>query len=449
MYLPHSPAEKLEMLKVVGVGKIEDLFADVPADLRFPRLDLPLPLSELEAMQNFQLLASKNQPAEALSCFLGAGAYKHYIPAAIDSILSRSEFYTAYTPYQPEISQGTLQAIFEYQSLMAALTGMEVCNASHYDGATAVAEAGVMAYHHFHGQKPQILAAPGVNPQYLDTLRTYLAGIKEVQVLSDAQNDPLMQPDDLASHLTEKTSLVIVQYPDFFGRVFDLTNIAEKVHACGALLCVVINPIALGLFKAPGDFGADIVVGEGQPLGIPLAFGGPYLGIFTTRKELVRKISGRLVGETVDAHNQKGYVLTLAVREQHIKREKATSNICTNEGLMALAASIYLALLGRHGLKQVAELCFHKAHYTAKAISQLKGFSVQADAPFFNEFIVTCPRPVEEINQKLLAHHILGGFDISKYYPALKNQMLVAVTEMNKKCDIDQMTAVLKEFSHA
>ncbi len=449
MFIPHSPAEKQEMLKAVGLNCIAELFKDVPAEFRFPKIDLPNPLSEMEALQNVHYLASKNRSTEDLICFLGAGSYKHYIPAAIDSILLRSEFYTAYTPYQPEISQGTLQAIFEYQSLMVALTGMEVCNASHYDGATAVAEAGVMAYHHFRGARPRILASPSINPQYLETLKTYLAGNPEIKVESgSAEDSPFLNPDDLIGKLDGKTCLVIVQYPDFFGRIFDLTNLAQAVHASGALLCVSINPIALGLLKPPGEFGADIVVGEGQPLGIPLSFGGPYLGIFTTRKDLVRKISGRLVGETVDARGQKGYVLTLAVREQHIKREKATSNICTNEGLMALAASIYLALVGKQGLKQVAELCYQKAHYAAKMISQLKGFTVLTDTQYFHEFVVKCPIPAAKVNRILLKKNILGGFDLSAYYPSLKHHLLIAVTEMNSRQDIDLLVSTLKEIDH-
>jgi glycine dehydrogenase subunit 1 len=445
MFTPHSPAEKQEMLKAVGIERIEELFNDVPAEFRFPKLDLPAPLSEMEALRNVHAIASKNRSTDDLICFLGAGSYKHYIPAAIDGLIARNEFYTAYTPYQPEISQGTLQAVFEYQSLMAALTGMEVCNASHYDGATAVAEAGVMAHHHFRGTRPQILYAPSVHPQYIETLRTYMSGNKDIRILSGSDDgDAFLRPEGLIPELNDKTSLVIVQYPDFFGRLFDLSTLAQAVHAVGALFCVAINPIALGLFKAPGEYGADIVVGEGQPLGIPLSFGGPYLGIFATRKELVRKISGRLVGETVDGKGKKGYVLTLAVREQHIKREKATSNICTNEGLMALAASIYISLLGKQGLKQVAELCYRKAHYACGLIAQLKGFTTLADVPFFNEFVVKCPTSVKDINNNLLKNGVLGGFDLGSYYPELKNHMLLAVTEMNTREDIDLLVSILK-----
>jgi glycine dehydrogenase subunit 1 len=445
MFIPHSPAEKQEMLKEIGLGRIEELFKDIPAEYRFPKLDLPAPLSEMEALQNVHAIASKNRSTDDLICFLGAGSYKHYIPAAIDGLIGRNEFYTAYTPYQPEISQGTLQAVFEYQSLMAALTGMEVCNASHYDGATAVAEAGVMAYHHFRGTRPQILYAPSVHPQYIETLKTYMSGNKDVHVLTARNNkDVFLRPEGLIAELNDKTSLVIVQYPDFFGRIFDLASLAQAVHAVGALFCVVINPIALGLFKAPGEYGADIVVGEGQPLGIPLSFGGPYLGIFATRKELVRKISGRLVGETVDGKGQKGYVLTLAVREQHIKREKATSNICTNEGLMALTAAIYISLVGKQGLKQVAELCYHKAHYACGLVAKLKGFITLTDEPFFNEFVIKCPDSVEDINKKLLKKGILGGFDLGGFYPELKNHMLLAVTEMNTREDIDLLVSTLK-----
>lgn len=449
MFIPHTAKEREDMLRVVGVKKLEDLFQDVPEKYRFPKLSLPPALSEMEAIAQVEGLSLANESTKDLVCFLGAGAYNHYIPAAVDTIISRGEFYTAYTPYQPEISQGTLQVIFEYQSLISALTGMEVCNASHYDGATAVAEAGILAYHHFHGKRSKIIVSPAVHPHYRATLRSYLHGFQDIKITGD-QNDEnaLTKPDGIISLIDENTSLVIVQYPDFFGRIFDLSSLIQAAHERGALVAVSVNPITLGMLKPPGEFGADIVTGEGQPLGIPLSFGGPYLGIFATKKELVRKLSGRLVGETVDNKGRRGYVLTLTAREQHIRRDKATSNICTNQGLMALASCVYLTLLGKQGLKEVANLCYQKAHYAANEIAKIPGYAVVNETEFFHEFVVHCPQSVEDLNLHLLDHGILGGFDLGCEYPLLKNHMLVAVTEMVTKEDIDTFCSVLDEVNH-
>ncbi len=369
MYIPHTPAEREEMLEAIGVSRLEDLFQAVPAAHRYPSLDLPPGLTEMEALAEMQELAYANSTTRELVSFLGAGAYNHYIPAAVDSILRRGEFYTAYTPYQPEISQGTLQAIFDYQSLIAALTGMDVSNASHYDGATAVAEAVSMAYANFRGKRSGVVLSPSLHPHYRQTVRTYNPGSNLVITGEDTALDG--GPQALIPLIDNNTALVVVQYPDFFGRIYDYSALAEAAHQAGALLAVSVNPLALGLLKPPGDFGADIVTGEGQPLGIPLSFGGPYLGLFATRKEFVRKMAGRLVGETVDTRGQRAYVLTLTAREQHIRREKATSNICTNQGLIALASAVYMSLLGKQGLRQVAELCYHKAHYAAQQIDKV------------------------------------------------------------------------------
>ena len=449
MFIPHTQDETEAMLKAVGVKKLADLFTDVPEKYRFPKLDLPEAITEMEALTELKEYAGSNETVDDLVCFLGAGAYNHYIPAAVDSLLRRSEFYTAYTPYQPEIAQGTLQSIFEFQSLIANLTGMEVANASHYDGATATAEAGVMAYHNFRGKRGKILFSEAIHPQYKEVLCSYLCGYEDIHIESgSSKQDPLAAPDSLIPQIDGNTALVLVQYPDFFGRVYDLTALANKAHEQGALLGVIANPTALGLFKAPGEFGADIVVGEGQPLGIPLSFGGPYLGFFATRKEYARKISGRLVGETVDGQGRKGYVLTLTAREQHIRREKATSNICTNQGLMSLAATIYLSLLGKHGFRQVASLCYQKAHYAAEKLGKLKGYNLVPNTPFFHEFVLQCPRPVAEINDMLLDQGFLGGYDLSKDFPTLKNQMLLAVTEMNSKDQIDALVETLAEVSN-
>ncbi len=447
-YIPISPKERDAMLATIGVKSLDDLFNDIPAKHRFPKLDLPPALTEMEAAASLAELAESNETTRDLVSFLGAGVYNHYIPAAVDHILRRGEFYTAYTPYQPEISQGTLQAIFEYQSMMAALTGMEVSNASHYDGATAVAEAVNMAYAQFRGKRTKVVISPAVNPQYRATVRTYTQGMGLTLAGDDSSKDLIPNPESLIPNLDDNTALVIVQYPDFFGRIYDYASLIEAAHGKGALVCVAANPIALALLKTPGEMGADIAVGEGQPLGIPMSFGGPYLGFFTTRKQYIHKMAGRLVGETVDSRGQRAFVLTLTAREQHIKRERATSNICTNQGLMALASAVHLALLGQRGLRQVAELCYHKAHYAAEKISKIPGYSLCFDTPFFHEFALCCPRPVAEINAHLLEHNILGGYDLGQDYPALKDHMLLAVTEMNSKDEIDYLADVLAEVSH-
>lgn len=445
-YIPHSPKEREEMLKTIGVEKLEGLFESIPAAHRYPDLDLPPAISEMEAAAELNELASANETTDELISFLGAGVYNHYIPAAINHILLRSEFYTAYTPYQPEISQGTLQAIFEYQSMMAQLTGMDVANASHYDGATAVAEAVKMAVVYHRGKRKKIVISQGVHPEYRATTHTYMqfAGLNFV----GAEAGSLSTPDALIPLIDKETALVIVQYPDFFGRIFDYTKLGAAAHEAGALFCVVANPTALGMLKTPGDMGADMVVGEGQPLGIPMSYGGPYLGFFTTRNKLVRKMAGRLVGETIDARGQRGYVLTLSTREQHIKRERATSNICSNQGLLVLAAGIYMSLLGKHGMKQVAELCYHKAHYAAEEIAKLDGFKLCYEEPFFHEFVVCCDKPVAEINAHLLEHGIVGGYDLGQDYPDMKNRMLTAVTEKNTKEEIDTFVDLLGEAHH-
>ncbi|NWG07791.1 MAG: aminomethyl-transferring glycine dehydrogenase subunit GcvPA [Chloroflexi bacterium] len=448
-YIPISPKERDAMLATIGVQSLDELFEDVPAKHRFPKLDLPPALTEMEALDELSGLAQANENVRSdLISFLGAGMYNHYIPSVVDHILRRGEFYTAYTPYQPEISQGTLQAIFEYQSLMCALTGMEVSNASHYDGATAAAEAVNMAFAQFRGKRRKVVVAPTVHPQYRAVIRTYTQGM-DLQLAGDDQF-PITdyQPSDLLSLVDDATCLVIVQYPDFFGRIYDYTKLIEGIHAKGALACIVANPTALALFKTPGSMGADIVVGDGQPLGIPMWYGGPSVGFFTTRKQYVHKMAGRLVGETVDSKGQRSYVLTLTAREQHIKRERATSNICTNQGLVALGTAVYLSLLGKKGLRQVAELCYQKAHYAAAQLSKIEGMGLCFSEPFFHEFALCVNRPVEEVNAHLLEHGILGGYDLGQDYPALKDHMLIAVTEMNTKEDIDTLVEVLSEVSH-
>ncbi len=448
-YIPISPKERDAMLETIGVKSLDDLFDAIPAKYRFPKLDLPAALTEMEAADELSGLANANENVRSdLVSFLGAGMYNHYIPSAVDHMLRRGEFYTAYTPYQPEISQGTLQAIFEYQSLMAALTGMDVSNASHYDGATAAAEAVNLAYAQYRGKRKKVIVSPTLHPQYRAVIRTYMQGM-ELEVAGDDANADLdSNPNDLINLVDDNTCIVIVQYPDFFGRVYDYTKLIEDVHAKGALVCVVANPTALAMFKTPGSMGADIVVGDGQPLGIPMWYGGPSVGFFTTRKNMVHKMAGRLVGETVDNKGQRAYVLTLTAREQHIKRERATSNICTNQGLIALGTAVYLSLLGKKGLRQVAELCYQKAHYAAEQLSKIEGMGLCFTEPFFHEFALCVNRPVDEVNAHLLEHSIIGGYDLGQDYPSLKDHMLIAVTEMNTKEEIDTLVEVLSEVSH-
>jgi len=451
-FLPHTESERKEMLRAIGVSKIEELFSAIPESKRFPRVVLPDPLSEPEIMSEMQYLSQGNAHAQNAACFLGAGAYNHYVPPAVQHLLLRGEFYTAYTPYQAEISQGTLQSIFEFQTLIAALTGMEVANASHYDGATAAAEAAILALQQVRGRK-RVVMSPVLHPHYRRTVRTYLqgagatfAGDETPETYSAFQARSRVK--HLATCVDESTAVVLAQYPSFIGEVEDLAPLAEVTHTAGALLAVVVNPTALGLLRPPGEMGADIVIGEGQPLGIPLSFGGPYLGFFATKQAFVHKMAGRLAGETVDGRGRRGYVLTLAAREQHIKRERASSNICSNEALMALAATIYLSLLGKRGLRKVADLCYHRAHYAAEKLSRNNGFQVVSRLPIFHEFVLRCPKSVAEINRNLLDNwDIIGGYDLGQDYPCLTNHMLLAFTELTPREQIDRLAEALAEES--
>ena len=369
------------------------------------------------------------------------------MPSVVDHVISRSEFYTAYTPYQPEISQGTLQTIFEYQSMICTLTGMDAANASHYDGATALAEAVIMALNVGRHKKKKIVLSPHIHPEYRQVVRTYTQGMG-LTIAGD--DDPGNDAQDLRALIDGDTCCVAVQNPDFFGRLSapaEMQVLADAARAVKALFVVVADPISLGLFKPPGDYGADVVLGEGQPLGNAINFGGPYLGYFACRQAYVRKMAGRLVGETVDSRGQRGYVMTLVAREQHIRRERATSNICTNQALNALAAGVYLAAMGKRGLRQVAELCYHKAHYAARRIAALPGFELADEAPFFKEFAVRCPMPVKTLNDELLEEWgIIGGLDLGHFYPDRKDQMLLCVTEMNTQGEIDYLVEALEEI---
>lgn len=446
MFIPHTDAERDAMLASIGLKTIDDLFAAVPENVRFPEYRLQNSLTEPEVMELLVELDHANLSVAETPCFLGAGAYRHYVPAAIGNLAARGDFYTAYTPYQAEISQGTLQGIFEFQTLVANLTGMDAANASHYDGATACAEAGILAYHHYRGKRKKIVVSATLHPHYQATVRTYLQDFDGVDIVTPEQ-DVLAGATsaEFLAAIDKDTALVLVAYPDFFGTVADLGVVADAAHANGALFAVCVNPMALGVLKAPGDMGADIVVGEGQPLGLGLNYGGPYLGLFAVTKALVRKMSGRIVGETVDNRGQRAYVLTLTAREQHIRREKATSNICSNQGLNALIAGMYLTIVGKTGFETVSRRCYDKAHFAAAELGKIPGFKVLNTNPFYHEFVLQCPEPVEDINQHLLNHGIFGGYDLSGEAPELGNAMLIAVTEMTSRTQIEDLCAALAE----
>lgn len=430
-YLPNTDADRSAMLREIGVSTVDELFQDVPAKLRNVQFKLPPPLSELELKEELRRLSNRNANLDEYACFLGAGYYRHFVPSVVGHITGRSEFYTAYTPYQAEVSQGTLQTTYEYQSLVCQLTGMEVSNAGMYDGSTAAAEAALMACRITKRDKVAVLST--VNPRYREVIDTYVSG----------RDITLEQVTPNLDGLPSGCACLIVQQPNFFGYFEDMGTYAQKAHDIGALLIVIVDPISLGMFKPPGDYGADIVVAEGQALGNPISFGGPGLGIFTCRNEYLRQMPGRMVGRTVDVDGRPGYVLTMATREQHIRRERATSNICTNEALVALATAVYLAAMGKSGLRQVVELGYHKAHYAADAIGKLKGYSLVFPQPFFKEFVVRCPVAPHQINQALFGEKIIGGLDLSHL---IDNSMLLCVTEMNTRQEIDRLVAILGEL---
>jgi glycine dehydrogenase subunit 1 len=456
------------MLKAIGADSVDDLFADLAPELRLQHpLPVPPGLSELELQQHLAALAARNTPAR--KNFLGAGAYDHFIPATVDAIISRSEFYTSYTPYQPEVAQGNLQVFYEYQSMICELTGMEVSNASLYDGASALAEAALMCVHQT--GKKEILLSRAIHPEYRETIKTYCRAtdvrVKELDIEPAVwpQDWPQERPRDrpqstaltgqtpaltgrtslasLRQHLSAETAGVLLQSPNFLGCIEDLAAAEQAVHAVGALLVVcVVEPTSLGVLKPPGVFGADIVVGEGQGLGLPLNFGGPYLGFMATKQVYMRKMPGRITGMTVDARGEEGFVLTLQAREQHIRREAANSNICSNQALCALAATVYLATLGKQGFRQVADICLHRAHYLYNTLLKVPGFKPVFQAPFYNEFVIRCT-DAARVHKQLQDHGIAGGLLLSNFYPELKDCLLFCVTELNTKADLDQLVDLL------
>lgn len=436
-YLPHTHEDRRAMLAAIGIEKAEELFCDIPAQLLLHHpLQLPAAMSELDLVNSLRKLASRNANLQEYTCFLGAGAYDHYIPSVIRHIIGRSEFYTAYTQYQPEISQGYLQALWEYQSMICQLTGMEVSNASMYDGGTALAEAAMMACNA--AGRSEILVASTVHPHYRAVLTTY--GVdRNYKITELAYENGILNQEQLVQLMSKNIAAVIIQSPNFFGCIEDIKRIADLAHAQGALLIAAVDPISLGILEAPGVLGADIVVGEGQSMGLTTAFGGPYLGFFAAAEKLMRKMPGRIVGQTVDHEGNRGFVLTLQAREQHIRREKATSNICSNEALCALTAAVYLSAVGKEGLRKIAELSLQKAHYACREIAKLEGFTSVFGASYFKEFIIRCPKPVAQINEELLQEKMIGGLDLGRYYPELTNCMLLCVTENRTQDDINRL----------
>lgn len=440
---PHTMADRTEMLGATRAVSIDEFFAPVPDAIRFPELDLPPALTEMEAADHLNRLAARNMAFAPEDVFLGAGSYRHFVPATVGQILARGEFYTAYTPYQPEVAQGTLQVIYEFQSLIAALTGMDIANASMYDGATALAEAALMTVSQPRGKR-RIVVTSTVHPAYRTVLRTYLGGLDiELQELPLPASGFFTTPHALEPYLSDDLAAIVVQYPNFFGGIEDLARMSELAHSAGGALVVSADPIALGLLRSPGELGADVVAAEGQPLGIAQSYGGPYVGLLAARQSYVRQMPGRLAGATTDAEGKRGFVLTLQTREQHIRREKATSNICTNQGLMATAATVYMATLGPEGLREVANRGYQNAHYLADLINGVPGYQVALDAPFCNEFVVETPVPAGEVLRDLQEHGILGGLDLGTVDPALDHHLLVCTTETNTREGIERMVAAL------
>lgn len=444
-YLPMTEADKKEMLNTIGVASTDELFSDIPKNVRFQgELNLKKPANEYQLKKEMAEMAAKNVNTQEYSSFLGAGVYDHFIPSVVDHVISRSEFYTAYTPYQPEISQGELQAIFEFQTMISELTAMPVSNSSMYDGATALAEAVNLSA--AQTKRKKILVSKAVHPESRAVIETYAKG-PGLEVVEIAERDGITDYEQLASELDENTASVVLQYPNFFGQVEPLKIAQELLEDHKkTMLIVSSNPLALGYLTPPGEFGADIVVGDTQVFGIPAQFGGPHCGYFATTKKLMRKVPGRLVGQTTDEDGVRGFVLTLQAREQHIRRDKATSNICSNQALNALASSVAMSSIGKQGLKRMAQLNMQKARY-AKRVLEEKGFTVVARGAFFNEIVVKLIRPASDVNEKLLEKGMIGGYDLGTAYPEWENHMLVAVTEIRTKEEIDAFVKELGDIN--
>jgi glycine dehydrogenase subunit 1 len=443
-YLPMTEEDKKSMLETIGVSSIDELFSDIPEKVRFKgEYNIKPAKSESALMKELAIMADRNADLRKNTSFLGAGVYDHYMPVIVDHVISRSEFYTAYTPYQPEISQGELQAIFEFQSMICEITGMEVANSSMYDGGTALAEAAMLSAGHTRRKK--VLISSAVHPEYRDVLKTYAKG-QNIEVIEVPVKDGITDVEALKSLATNEIAAVIVQYPNFFGRIEPLKEFEEVVHANKSMFVVSSNPLALGVLTPPGKFGADIVVGDAQPFGIPTAFGGPHCGFFAVSDKLTRKVPGRLIGQTTDENGRRGFVLTLQAREQHIRREKATSNICSNQALVALAASVAMTALGKKGVREMAAANLQKAQYAKNAFKE-NGIEVVFDGHSFNEFVIKLNKPVKEVNKALMAKGIIGGYDLGRNYSDLENHMLVAVTELRTKEEIDTLVKELGDLN--
>jgi glycine dehydrogenase subunit 1 len=430
-YIPHTGKEKVEMLKAIGVKSVDELFKDIPVSLKPKSFNIPQGKSEFEVMEHLRSLSKKN--ATHLTNFIGGGFYDHYIPAAVDALASRSEFYTAYTPYQPECSQGWLQAIYEYQTVICELTGLDVSNASLYDGGTALYEAAMMAVR-LTGRK-KIIVDSGISLIYRTMLYTYTSNLS-IEFIETPVVHGSSCREDIYKHLDDKTAAVIVQNPNFFGAVDDFSDIVEKVHSKGALAIASVYPVSLGMLKVPAEMGFDIATGEGQSLGIPLSFGGPYLGFIAVKKEHMRQMPGRIVGATLDRDGKRGFVLTLQAREQHIRREKATSNICSNEALCALRALIYTSLLGKNGMLDLTNLNYQKAEFAKLTLDKIPGVKVKRSSPTFNEFTVELPKNADEVVCSMINKGFACGFPLGRFYKGLDNYLLVAVTEKRSKEEI-------------
>lgn len=443
-YLPMTEQDEQQMLSTIGVDSIDDLFADIPEKVRFNgTLNIPKAKSESALMKELKQLAAKNENTDNHVSFLGAGVYNHYKPTIVDHVISRSEFYTAYTPYQPEISQGELQAIFEFQTMIAELTGMDLANSSMYDGGTSLAEAGMLAAGSTRRKK--ILVSEAIHPEYRDVVKTYAYG-QSIDIVPVPLKNGVTDIDALKTLVDDETAAVMVQYPNFFGQIEDIKTIGNITHEAKGLFIVSSNPLALGVLTPPGELGADIAVGDVQPFGIPESFGGPHCGYFATTSKLMRKVPGRLIGETVDTEGRRGFVLTLQAREQHIRREKATSNICSNQALLALASSVAMTALGKKGVQEMAKQNIVKTRYAKNAFEKA-GFTVPFQGAHFNEIVVKTNTCVDKINENLLEKGIIGGFNLGRVYPELKNHALIAVTELRTKEEIDALVAEMEAYN--
>lgn len=448
-YIPMTEQDQKEMMETIGVHSIEELFADIPDEVRYQgTLPMSAAMDEAALLAHMRTLSERNADFDRYACFLGAGIYDHQIPVVINHLLSRSEFYTAYTPYQPEISQGELQAIFEFQSYICELTGMKVANASMYDGATALGEAASLVS--THTKRKRLIVSRTVHPESREVLRTVAHGYGLEIIEIDALNG-VTDMTQLAATINHDTAAVLIQSPNFFGCIEDVSLVAQLIHQQQGLLVMSTNPITLGVLESPGKLGADVVIGDAQPFGIPASFGGPTCGFFAVTEALMRRMPGRIVGQTVDRDGKRGFVLTLQAREQHIRREKATSNICSNQALLALCASVYLSLMGKQGMREVGQLNIQKAHYAARFLQEQAGIELPFTAPYFNEFVVKLPAgtDITTINEQLLAAQIIGGYDLGRDYPELRGHMLIAVTERRSREEIERFTAKLKEVLFA